>query len=152
MHFSRFKRRDILCMMGFMNHFTSFRKALVAHIAASLGVLLVLASLGAGCGAKVIVDEDLGSGGAGGTTGQQSSSASTGILACDPLQGVLQEFIACFKPPADGVCLDKAAVAGPFAASLSTCMCFLSVDTGPNPGPTGDDTCCYTGTIGMFCI
>jgi len=144
-----------------------FRRNFASRVATLLGVSLVTPFAFVGCGAKVVVDAE-GAGGAGGsgtttgttatgvggssgTSGTVGASSSSGGPTCAGGSGELTSYLSCFQPGAGG-CPAAGDAYGDVAASLDSCSCLYSVDTGPKPDPSGNGYCCYDVTVEIVCI
>ncbi len=155
-------------VMGYdpgMDTSVNFWRSLGHRIAASVGVTFVITGALAGCGAKVVVDEE-GAGGTGaggqtssnGTTGPGPTSSS-GTMTCGGT-GQTQPFLACFKPGAS-VCPSKENAADLIAVTYDfgctcdqsdMCFCLDAVNDGPKPDPSGSGLCCYDTMIELSCV
>ena len=151
-----------------MNNVAHFWRRLTHGIVACVGVTFVLTGALAGCGAKVVVDQEgAGGTGAGGTGGQSSSNGTTGpgptsssgTMSCGGT-GDLQPFFACFKPGAS-VCPSKEDAVGPLTAAYDfgctcqmtdMCFCLDAVIDGPKADPDGSGLCCYDAMIALTCV
>jgi hypothetical protein len=156
-----------------MDHSLQFRKALAARVAGALGISFTLVGTFAGCGAKVVFDGPGGEAGNGGTggngTGGSSNtggngtggfststsstvSSSSGNSMCDMPTQPPTDYLACIKPDSTGACPEQMNAWGPISASFDVCTCLRSIESGPNPDPSGGDLCCYKTLVEFVCV
>lgn len=159
-----------------MDHSLGFRKAFAARVAGALGISLAFVGNVVGCGGRVIVDGSSGHGGFGGggaggngqggvgnaggqggfggvggmTTSAASSSSGTGM--CGSPMGEAQEYLVCMPRDSTGGCPDREHAAEPIQAGLDVCTCLRSVDSGPQPDPSGGELCCYKTHVEFVCV
>ena len=167
------------CIIRAMDRSLHFRKAFAAQVASALGISFALVGNVSGCGGAVVIDGGAGAGGtggdgAGGTGGgggfggasssssstststssgtTSSSSSSSGNALCSMPTGNVTKYLACITPDSTGSCPAKENAAGSISASFDVCTCLISVESGPDPDPSGGGLCCYGTAVEFVCV